>query len=109
MKLDVIYSKNIEDMENKMNKLESFGFNEKSSEDNFILARKREYGNIYIHIIIFIIALLFFWIFIILSPIYFIYNIFKKSRYVLITTEKKDKEGNDLEFIDIEEFLREKE
>jgi len=108
MKLDVVYSKNLEEMNNNMDKLEDIGFHKNSSGDNYILAKKRVYGNIYIHLLIIVIALLFFAPIIFLNVIYFGYNIFKNSRFVLLTSEKKDEEGNDLEFVNFDKLLKEK-
>jgi len=81
-----------------------------SSDSRHILLKKRNYGNRYIHIlflflILFIVSytyLLVIYLLCILYMAYFSYYILKKSQIVLITTDTTDKDGNPVEFDDIE-------
>jgi hypothetical protein len=108
MKLKIIYGKDLDEIENIAIKLNSLGYKKNSSDDNFILLKKRAYGNMYIHLIPIIIALLWFYPAILFNVTYFAYNFIKKSEHVLITSETKDKDGKKLEFDDLDMILNSK-
>ncbi|WP_409199762.1 hypothetical protein [Methanobrevibacter sp. DSM 116169] len=105
MTLSCVYSNNFDEMETIKEKLASVGYVINSEGDNYILVKKRAYGKIYIHLVLIAIAIFYTYPVIFLNLIYFGYNYIKKSNYILITTEKTDKDGNDLEFMDLEEIL----
>ena len=74
-------------------------------EDNYILMRKRRYGNILIHVVCLIIALQFIGIVIFINVAYFTYSYLWASPNVLITTETVGENGEPLEFSDMDEIL----
>ena len=74
-------------------------------EDNYILMRKRRYGNILIHVVCLIIALQFIGIVIFINVAYFTYSYLWASPNVLITTETVGENGELLEFSDMDEIL----
>lgn len=84
--------------------LKKFKIIEKEKE--FILMKKRRYGNILIHVISLILALSFSAIFIFVNVIYFTYSYLWASPHVLITTETKGDDGEDLKFNTMDEILK---
>ncbi len=110
MELKIIYAKNKEDMETIEGKLTENKFKKLSSENNYILMKKRRYGNIVIQLGLLIFALFlvpipYAYIFIFIIVIYFSYSYLIRSPNVLITTETKDVNGQNLEFSTIDEVL----
>lgn len=75
-------------------------------DDNYILMRKRRFGNLVIHAICLIIALSSFSPVIFVNVAYFTYSYLWASPNVLITTETVDDEGNELKFDDMDEILK---
>lgn len=74
--------------------------------DEFIVMKKRRYGNILIHVVsIFLFLFVTEW-FIIFNVVYFAYSYLWASPHVLITTEKKAEDGEDLEFNTMDEILK---
>ena len=73
---------------------------------NFILMRKRRYGNPLIHAVCLIIALSAFSPLIFINVAYFMYSYIWASPNVLITTEKVSDEGEPLEFSSMDEVLK---
>lgn len=73
--------------------------------NNFILMRKRRYGNPLIHVVCLIIALTAFSLIIFVNVVYFMYSYIWASPNVLITTEKVSDEGEPLEFNTMDEVL----
>ena len=69
----------------------------KSEDNNYVLLKKNDYGNILIHLPFLLIALFINGYALLVNVGYFAYSLFKKSNVVLITTEKLDDEGNPLE------------
>ena len=74
--------------------------------DNYILMKKKRYGNPLIHAVCLIIALFYIGPVIFINVAYFAYSFLWASPNVLITTEKVDEEGNPLQFSDMDEVLR---
>ena len=74
-------------------------------EDNFILLRKKRYGNYYVHILFLIIGLFFAFPALIVNVVYFAYSYLWASPHVLITTETKTESGEDLGFNTMDEVL----
>ena len=99
-----IFAKNQSEMYKTADLLEEKKYKVKSEDKNYILLRKNAYGNILIHIAIILIALFYFNYIIIITIIYFLYNFYKNSVVILITTESKDEDGNPLDFIKLEDL-----
>ncbi len=105
MKLYLLEADNSKDMNNISEELSTKKFKIIEKDDNFILMRKRRFGNPLIHVVSLIVALAFFAPFIFVNVVYFTYSYLWASPHVLITTEKVDEEGNPLEFNDMDEVL----
>ena len=70
----------------------------KAEDKNYVLLKKNNYGNVLIHLPFLLIALFLNAFALLVNVAYFAYSLFQKSNVILITTEKKDDEGNPLEF-----------
>lgn len=105
MKLFVLGANSSKEMENISLELAKSNFKIIEQDDNFMLMKKRRYGNYLIHAVSLILALSFSAIFILLNLVYFIYSYLWTSPHVLITTEKKAEDGSDLEFNTMDEIL----
>ena len=75
-------------------------------QDNYILMKKRRYGNLLIHAVCLIIALSYIGILIFVNVAYFTYSFLWASPNVLITTETVGDDGEPLEFSDMDEILK---
>jgi len=107
MKPIILKAKDFDDMENIAKPLLDNGYKVRSSDVKHILVKKRNFGNVYFHIL-FLFLILFIsyelwmtYLLCILYIAYFLYYLFKKSKIVLITTESTDDDGNPVEFDDI--------
>lgn len=80
-------------------------FKKIEEENNFILMKKKRYGNYYVHILFLMIGLFFLYWALIVNVVYFTYSYLWASPHVLITTEVKSSEGDDLEFNTMDELL----
>lgn len=110
MDLQIIQAKNNNDMKYIGDKLAENKFKVQSSDNNYILMRKKRYGNIIIQVGLLIFALFlvpvpYAYIFLIIVIIYFSYSYLFNSPNVLITTENKDVDGKDLKFTTVEKVL----
>ena len=105
MKLFILKADNPGEMEEIAEDLSQKKFKQWEKENNYILMKKRRYGNILIHIVCLIIALQFIGIVIFINVVYFTYSFIWASPNVLITTESKDSDGNPLEYSDMDEIL----
>ena len=76
----------------------------KSEDKNYVLLKKKDYGNVLIHLPFILIALFINGYALLVNVAYFAYSLFKKSNVILITTEKLDDEGNPLEFDSVREL-----
>ena len=74
-------------------------------DENFILMRKRRYGNVLIQVIFLLLALSVSVIFLFVNVGYFTYSYLWASPHVLITTEKVGENGEKLEFNSMDEVL----
>ena len=74
-------------------------------DSEFILMRKRRYGNPLMHVVCLIIALSAFSPLIFINVAYFMYSYIWASPHVLITTEKLSDEGEPLKFNTMDEVL----
>ena len=106
MKLFILPANNTKDMEKISQDLSLKKFKVTQTDNNFILMRKKRYGNVLIHAVCLIIALGYLWPVLIINVAYFSYSYLWASPNVLITTEKNDVEGNPLEFSDEDELMR---
>lgn len=105
MSLFVLSADNSKDMERISDELSQHKFKITDQQDNYILMKRKRYGNVLIHAVCLIIALFFFSIAIFINVVYFAYSYIWASPNVLITTEKVDDEGNALEFNTMDEVL----
>jgi len=103
----ILKAKDFDDMENIAKSFIDKGYKIISSDTKYILAKKRNFGQWYFHLL-FLALILFIisnsWILYLVCIMYiayFIFYLFKKSKIVLITTESTDNNGNPVEFDDI--------
>ena len=106
MVLYILYADNRDEMKEISNELSQKKFKTLQSEDNYILMKKRRYGNILIHVVCLLIALQFIGIVIFVNVIYFTYSFLWASPNVLITTETKGDDGESLKFSNMDEILK---
>lgn len=92
-------------MDSISNELSLKKFKVTQSDKNYILMRKKRYGNLLIHAICLIIALQFVGLVLLINVAYFSYSYLYASPNVLITTERVDDDGNLLEFSNMDEIL----
>ena len=105
MKLFILKADNSKDMDSISNELSLKKFKVTQSDKNYILMRKKRYGNLLIHAICLIIALQFVGLGLLINVAYFSYSYLYASPNVLITTECVDDDGNLLEFSNMDEIL----
>lgn len=105
MKLFMLKADSSKDMEGIAEELSEKKFKAIERQDNFILMRKRRFGNVLIHIVSLLLALFFTGLFIFVNVVYFTYSYLWASPHVLITTERTDEEGNALEFDEMDDVL----
>lgn len=105
MNLFVLRADNSKDMTDLSEELSNHKFKIINQQDNFILMKRKRYGNPLIHAVCLIIALSIFSLAIFINVAYFAYSFLWASPNVLITTEKVDDEGNPLEFNTMDEVL----
>lgn len=106
MKVYMLKAQNSKKMEDLSKELSQKKFKLIEQDDNYILMRKRRFGNLVIHVICLIIALSSFSPVIFVNVAYFTYSYLWASPNVLITTETVDDEGNELKFDDMDEILK---
>ena len=105
MKLFILKADNSKDMDSISNELSLKKFKVTQSDKNYILMRKKRYGNLLIHAICLIIDLQFVGLVLLINVAYFSYSYLYASPNVLITTERVDDDGNPLEFSNMDEIL----
>ncbi|WP_296859389.1 hypothetical protein [uncultured Methanobrevibacter sp.] len=105
MKVYMLKADNSKDMEKISEELSQKKFKIREKQDNYILMRKRRFGNLVIHAICLIIALSVFGLAIFINVVYFTYSYLWASPHVLITTETQGEEGEELEFNTMDEVL----
>ena len=106
MSLFILSADNSKEMEKISKELSQNKFKTIEKQDNYILMKKRRYGNLLIHAICLIIALSVFGILIFVNVIYFTYSFLWASPNVLITTEKVDDDDEPLKFNNMDEILK---
>ena len=94
-------------MNNISEELSQNKFKTVETQENYILMKKRRYGNILIHVICLIIALQFIGLLIFINVVYFAYSFIWASPNVLITTETVGDDGEPLQFSNMDEILKE--
>lgn len=92
-------------MDSISNELSLKKFKVTQSDKNYILMRKKRYGNLLIHAICLIMALQFVGLVLLINVAYFSYSYLYASPNVLITTERVDDDGKPLEFSNMDEIL----
>lgn len=105
MKVFILSARDSKDLERISEELSQKKFKVIESDENFVLMRKRRYGNSIIQVVLFILALSVSSLFLIANVIYFTYSYLWASPHVLITTEKEDEDGQKLEFSSMDEVL----
>lgn len=107
MSLFILKADNSKQMDEISDELSQKKFKVVEKQDNYILMKKRRYGNLLIHVVCLIVALSFIGIVIFINVVYFAYSFLWASPNVLITTETVSDEGEPLEFSDMDEILNE--
>jgi len=105
MDLLILKADNSKEMKNISDELSQKKFKLVEEDKNYILMKKRRYGNILIHVVCLLIALQFIGILIFVNVVYFTYSFIWASPNVLITTETVDVDGNPLQFNTMDEVL----
>lgn len=105
MSLFILKANDSEDMDRISEELLENKFKTIEKQDNFILMKRRRYGNVLIHVVCLIVALMFLSVAIFINVIYFTYSFLWASPNVLITTETKGEDGEDLQFNTMDEVM----
>lgn len=104
--LHIIYGENKKDINRISEKLQENKFRIMQTSDNFILLKKRRYGNMVIQLGILFLALFMFYPLILVNLAYFTYAYLFRSPNVLVTSETQSDNGDELEFENIEDVLK---
>lgn len=105
MDLLILKADNSKEMEKISQELSQKKFKVLEQDKNYILMRKRRYGNLVIQVIVLILALSVFSLLIFVNIVYFSYSFLWASPTVLITTETVSEDGEPLEFNDMDEVM----
>ena len=105
MSLFILKANDSEDMDRISAELLENKFKTIEKQDNFILMKRRRYGNVLIHVVCLIVALMFLSVAIFINVIYFTYSFLWASPNVLITIETKGEDGEDLQFNTMDEVM----
>ena len=105
MKLFILAADNSKEMEKISEELSQKKFKIMEKNNNYILMRKKRFGNLLIHAVCLILALSAFSLLIFINVIYFMYSYIWASPSVLITTEKVSDDGEPLEFNSMDEVM----
>jgi hypothetical protein len=106
MSLYILHADDSKEMESISEELSQYKFKRIEEQDNYILMKKRRYGNLLIHAVCLVIALGFIGIVIFINVAYFAYSFLWASPNVLITTETVGDNGKPLEFSNMDEILK---
>ena len=106
MSLYILHADSSKEMEEISEELSQNKFKKIEEQENYILMRKRRFGNLLIHAVCLIIALSFIGIVIFINVAYFAYSYLWASPNVLITTETVAENGDPLEFSNMDEILK---
>ncbi|WP_296791862.1 hypothetical protein [uncultured Methanobrevibacter sp.] len=105
MKLFILAADNSKEMEKISQELSQKKFKIMEKNNNYVLMRKKRFGNLLIHAVCLILALSAFSLLIFINVIYFMYSYIWASPSVLITTEKVSDDGEPLEFNSMDEVM----
>lgn len=105
MSLYILKADNSKEMDKISKELSGYKFKTLETEDNYILMKKRRYGNLLIHAVCLIVALSAVGVVIFINVVYFAYSFIWASPNVLITTETVGDDGKPLEFSNMDEVL----
>ena len=105
MNLFILAADNSKEMEKISQELSQKKFKIMEKNNNYILMRKKRFGNLLIHAVCLILALSAFSLLIFINVIYFMYSYIWASPSVLITTEKVSDDGEPLEFNSMDEVM----
>lgn len=105
MDLFILNADNSREIDKISEELSEYNFKIIQQENNFILMKKKRYGNYYVHILFLLIGLFVFSPALVVNLVYFTYSYLWASPHVLITTEIKAEDGEDLEFNTMEEVI----
>lgn len=105
MDLFILSADDSGDMERIADELSQKKFKAIERDENYILMRKRRYGNLLIQAVLLILALSLSSLFLIGNIVYFTFSYLFASPNVLITTEKVGENGEKLEFNSMDEVL----
>jgi hypothetical protein len=105
MDLLILGADSSKEMDDIAEQLSAKKFTLVEQDKEFILMRKRRYGNPLIHVVCLLIALTAFSPLIFINVAYFMYSYIWASPNVLITTEKVSDEGEPLKFNSMDEVL----
>lgn len=107
----ILKAKNFDDMEDIAEKFIENGYKIMSANSEHIIAKKRNFGTIYIHLLLLFLILfvvsynsLVLYILCLVYIGYFVFNLFKNSKIVLITTETVDEKGKPVKFDNIKDI-----
>ena len=106
MDLFILSADNSDEMVDIAEELSQKKFKAIEKDEQFILMRKRRYGNILIQVVFIILALQVSALFLFVNVIYFTYSYLWASPHVLITTEKVGEDGEKLEFNTMDELMK---
>ena len=98
MKPKIVHARDKEIMHQLSDLFVESKYSIKDETNKYVLLKKNNYGSILIHLPFLLIVIFMDYRALIVNVIYFAYSIFQRSNVILITTEKKDTEGNPLEF-----------
>ena len=105
MELFILNAVNSREIDKISEELSEYKFKVIQEEKHFKLMKKKRYGNYYVHILFLLIGLFLFYPALIVNVAYFTYSYLWNSPHVLITTEIKAEDGEDLEFNTMEEVI----
>lgn len=105
MSLFILHADNSKEMDKISEELSQNKFKVIEKQDNYILMKKKRYGNLLIHAVCLIVALSFIGIVIFINVVYFAYSFLWASPNVLITTETVGDDGEPLKFSNMDEIL----
>ena len=105
MDLFILKADSSKEMNEISDELSQQKFKKIQEESHFILMKKNRYGNYYVHILFLMIGLFFFYLALLVNVVYFTYSYLWASPHVLITTDVKSEDGEDLMFNTMDEVL----
>lgn len=105
MDLFILKAEDSKELDRISNELSENKFKVIQEESHFKLMKRKRYGNYYVHILFLIIGLFFAFPALIVNVVYFAYSYLWASPHVLITTETKTENGEDLQFNTMDEVL----